>query len=482
MIDFGGGMYFINKLKINKEIIGVVIFMVSTFFQRGLGLITTPIFTRILTSYDYGIVSTYNTWSGVLSVIFTLSIAANVFNTGLIKFKDERNQFVSSMIGLTFILVCFGFFLISCFKTKITSITGLEYKYYILLFTNMFFNVVYGFWGLCAKFDGKYINVVIVNLIISIISIFISIISIVKINYDTAFIKIFMESLPSNIFALGLIFYFLCKSKCIFIKKYWEYVLLFCIPLIPHYMSNHLLNQADRIMITSICGADKTGIYTIAYKIPEILNILWSCISAVFIPWLYKKLDKNESIEVRKFNNILLIGVSVVTFGTILSGPEVIQVLSPEEYWEGKYLIPPLIIGYSGLFVCLICSHIELFYKKNYFITFITVVAAMINIFLNYFLIPKYGYMIAAFTTYICYFIMLVLHMFNIRRLKLNVFIDLKLAFIMFIFNTLNGMIMLFFYDKILIRYTILSVLGIICSFKYKKIIEFFKKIKKINS
>ena len=468
----------LEKLKQHKEITGATLFVISTFFQRGLSLITTPLYTRILTSYDYGIVSTYNTWSGILSVIFTLSIAANAFNTGLIKFKENRKSFVGNMIVLTAFLNSLGFIIVTIFRDPVEKFSGISYKFFAVLFINMFCDVVYGFWGLCAKFDNQYVKVVVANLTLTILSIILTFTAIINIDYDAAFVKIIAGSILNCLFAVFIAIKYIVEAKNVFLWKYWKYALTFCLPLIPHYMSNHLLNQADRIMITSMCGAEKTGIYTIAYKMPEILNICWSCVSAVYVPWLYKKLDVGADKEIKKINSIILGSISIITMGIILLGPEVIWVLAPPEYQEGKYLIPAMVTGYYGLFFCLICSHIELFYKKNYFITIITVIAALTNITLNYVFIPKYGYEVAAYTTYIGYTIMLLLHIFNIVRLKLNKYINLKLVFAFFVINSLIGICMLYVYDHIIIRYIILLIILIVCLSQYKKIIRFFKILK----
>jgi O-antigen/teichoic acid export membrane protein len=468
----------LSKLRRGNEIAGATLFVISSFLQRGLSLITTPLYTRLLTTYDYGLVSTYNTWSGVLSVIFTLSIAANAFNTGLVKHKEDRDRYVSSMLGVTASTVLLGFLLVTLFQEQATAISGLSYPYFVILFINLFCNVVYGFWGLCSKFDGKYVRVVVANLGLSVVSIAVTVLGLTYIDYDPVLVKLVAGSATSVVFALILTFQYIKKSPAVFVWKYWKAVLLFCIPLIPHYMANHLLNQSDRIMITSMCGADKTAIYTIANKMPEILNIFWSCASAVYVPWLYKKLDADQHTEVRKTNTILIGAISVVAMGVIMLAPEITYVLAPEEYQEGTYLVPALVIGYSGSFISLICSHIELFHGKNYFITVITVISAAINVTLNWLLIPRFGYIAAAYTTYIGYAVMMILHYFNIKRLKMTRFMDFKGALLLFAINSLLGVGMLAVYDKVVFRYMVLAVIAAAILLNYKKILGYIKQLR----
>ncbi len=462
----------------NQKVAGVSLFVLSTFLQRGLSLVTTPLFTRLLNTYDYGMVSTYNTWSGVLSVLFTLSIAANAFNVGLVKCGEKRNEFVSSMIGITGLLVAFGAFLVSFFKEPVSALSGLPYRYFMIMFINMFFDVVYGFWGLCCKFDKKYSTVVFANLGLSILSIILSATSLYCIDFDPAFVKIISGSSIQIVFGICLIIHFMRCSPKLFVWTYWKAVLLFCIPLIPHYMSNHLLNQADRIMITSLCGADKTAIYTLANKFPELVNIFWGCVSGVYVPWLYKNLSHNKEKEISRTNAIMVIVVSLVALCVTLMAPEVMWFLAPQEYQQGVYIVPILMVGYSASFTTLLCSHMELFNGKNFIITVITLLAAVINIVLNWIFIPLYGYQVAAYTTFIGYAIMFILHYVNLRRLGMNEYINLKMASRLLLLNTMAAFLMITVYDKSIVRYTIIAIAVFVAGLNYKKMWNYIKMMK----
>ena len=50
------------------------------------------------------------------------------------------------------------------------------------------------------------------------------------------------------------------KGKAFYIRDYWRFALAFNIPLIPHYLSSQILNQADRIMIGNMIGKGEAAI------------------------------------------------------------------------------------------------------------------------------------------------------------------------------------------------------------------------------
>jgi hypothetical protein len=78
--------------------------LVCSFLQKGIGMITTPIFTRIMTPEEYGSYSVFTSWQGIFLVFVSLNLCAGCFTRGLVKYEDERPQFVSSFQGLSFTL------------------------------------------------------------------------------------------------------------------------------------------------------------------------------------------------------------------------------------------------------------------------------------------------------------------------------------------------------------------------------------------
>ena len=80
-------------------------FLICAFLQRGISAITTPIFTRLLSTSEYGQYNVYTSWMSVLIVIVTLNLYCGVYSRGLVKFEDERSSFTSALQGLTITLV-----------------------------------------------------------------------------------------------------------------------------------------------------------------------------------------------------------------------------------------------------------------------------------------------------------------------------------------------------------------------------------------
>lgn len=82
-------------------------------------------FTRILTAEQYGQYSLYQSWLSIISIFATLNLSSGVFNNGMLKYKEERTKYISSMQGLSTIvsLLVIGVY-ISC-KNMWNKIIGL---------------------------------------------------------------------------------------------------------------------------------------------------------------------------------------------------------------------------------------------------------------------------------------------------------------------------------------------------------------------
>lgn len=84
------------KKKLQNIPLGVkaaVVYTMASVFSRGLSMITVPIFTRIMSTSEIGMVNLYNSWYSLLNVIATLSLTSGGFQAAMKDFEGERDQY-----------------------------------------------------------------------------------------------------------------------------------------------------------------------------------------------------------------------------------------------------------------------------------------------------------------------------------------------------------------------------------------------------
>ena len=77
-------------------------FTVASLFQKGLAFLATPIYTRLLSTEDYGIYSVYVSWLGVITIFATLNLSAGVLNNALLnedKFNSNDEEILSNSVS-----------------------------------------------------------------------------------------------------------------------------------------------------------------------------------------------------------------------------------------------------------------------------------------------------------------------------------------------------------------------------------------------
>jgi O-antigen/teichoic acid export membrane protein len=191
-----------------------------------------------------------------------------------------------------------------------------------------------------------------------------------------------------------------------------RYALKIGTPLIAHYLSQQVQNQFDRIAITRLINSAATGIYSFAYTIANILQIIFYSINNVFTVWSYERLKAQEYERLRTCAKKYIALMVFLTIGLMSISKELIMIAGHSSYWEGQYVFLPITVGIFLLFLYTIPVIIEYYFKETKYIALMTCIAAGVNIVTNYIFIPKYGYIAAAYTTMLSYGVQFTAHWF----------------------------------------------------------------------
>lgn len=476
-------MKFLEKYKSTpKEIKASFWYIICSILQKGVSIITLPIFTRILTLEQYGQVSVYISWMGLFSIFLSLNLPYGSFQTAMIKFENDRDGYVSSIEGI-FILLS-TVFLVIYLPTRdlCNSILGLSTPIVLIMVFEILSNSCTQCWMGKQKFEYKYKKVVFLTLFSTFASQILSLVFVICFN-DKSTAKIAGNALIVVIIGLIICGFFLLKGKKIFNKKYWGYAFGFNFPLIFYYLSQVVFNQSDKIMIERMCGDAQAGIYSVAYSLGMLLTFVINAITSSYMPWFYNKLKQGKETDDRKVSFILSIIVALLLLVIIAATPEIVYIMSGEKYKEAIAIVPPIAMSVLLLFYADIFDRLFFYFENKLFLTIPTIFAGAINVILNYVYIPKFGFYVAAYTTLISYFLLATIDYFlslvvaKKRDVNLKMYNIKGMMLVFVLFCGLSALFMLL-YNYILIRYVIIVCIISICIIFRKKIISLIKVIK----
>ena len=93
-----------NKLPLTVKV--STSYAICSILQKCLAFFTLPLFTRLLTTEQYGQYTIYSSWQGILMIFLTLNLAYGSFQTAMVKYEDKRLEYVSSIQGICILLSC----------------------------------------------------------------------------------------------------------------------------------------------------------------------------------------------------------------------------------------------------------------------------------------------------------------------------------------------------------------------------------------
>lgn len=388
--------------------------------------LSLPIFTRLLSVYDFGVYNTYIAYEGILTAIIGLGLYGTVKNAKL-DFKEKFNEYLSSVLFMSIIfLIILIFFLNSTYVLYAKAIGFSRLVMNFMIFQSYGSFLIY-FYGAKLNIEFKYKSYILISFFNTMGNILLSVIFIKFLFPNQAYLgRILGTAFPLIIISIFLSCYIILKGKKIFDKKYWKYALVIGIPLVPHVISQSLLSQFDRIMINSMIGAAEAGIYSYVYTICTIMYIIAQSLDNAWSSWVYIKLDKNETNDIRKSFKTYVSLFTLLTIGFICVVPEVLKIVANNSYWDGINLLIPLTLSNYLIFLYMLTVGIEYYNKKTKFISLGTVTATIINVILNYIFIKILGYKAAAYTTLISYTLLFLFHWKISKRYNIEKIYEIK--------------------------------------------------------
>lgn len=370
--------------KYKKLFSNSAIFAIGNLGSKMITFVMVPLYTRYLTTSQYGQSDVLSTLVSLLTPVLTLSIIDAVFRFAIDKTSDNR-QVLTNGIYIS---------LISAFVCIILSPVLAHFHYGIYVCVLTYASAVESMFQQFARGIGRSKLYASTGIMITVITVISNIILIVLFGWGLS------GYLASMLIAqIGGLIYLVIALKA------WQYIsfkyfnktlavkmLIYSMPLIPNAVSWWLSNSANKIFIALMLGASANGIYAVANKIPSLISVFYTIFTQA---WQISAVEEFKSKDVGKFFstvlsatlNLLFIGVAVLT----LLSKFLVHILSTPAYYSAWQIVPWLAL--AVLYSCA-SSFIGTVYTssmKTGQLLSTTMAGAVINIVMNLIMIPIMG-------------------------------------------------------------------------------------------
>jgi len=394
--------------------------------------ISFPIFTRVFSQSEYGIVSIIGITISLLS-----SIALVGFPQAAVRFYSTKNgekiKYNSTLVigviltsSVAILLFLFLSFFLSSFVDRY-MINLIRFSIFAVLFSNIA-SIFLAF----ARSSQKTKLFNILNILKTYIPLFFSLLLIL--GFHMGVFGRFL-GMVIGLILVCFIFYFIFKrnfgisiSKDKFSKSLWKEMFLYGYAFSFSAILSVLLTSGDRYVIQYYLGSAQVGIYSVGYQLPaQIQMLIVGPLNLAIFPIVMEIWNKKGKEAVQNFLHKILKYYSMIAipivFGLISVSRDAITVFATEKFLGAEKIVPFVIVSviiYGGYFITY--SGLMIYKKTNLIVKFLSM-AVILNFILNIILIPSMGIIGAALATliaYLFYTLSVSLKSFNFLSFKID--------------------------------------------------------------
>lgn len=390
---------------------GTSVYTLTSILTQAGAILLLPLYTRILTPDQYGIIGLITPLINFIPLFFIfgfyvaqMRMYADYSRTGEMgRYILTVNVFLITVNALFFILLISkpGMFLLD----KLFDFKTVPFSIIII-------GIVIGFLKLFNQMGNNYFRttyaikrIAYANIIGFIITNAAGILLIMWAGMGV--MGKYWGMLSGTLFMFILLYIpYIMKSRRGFRTKYLKVSLLIGLPVMINSITSVIINYSDRIVIAKNLSIDTVGIYSIAYTGGLFLSVFIASFNAAWIP-MFNEMMTSERINrfdivKKRFTDFAVILVFFCITGQMF-GINVINIALPPQYADTAIYFPFILFGIVFLGLNHYLTDIIIYHKDTYFLPILTIISATVNLGLNIIFIPRYGPIVAAYTTIIAY-------------------------------------------------------------------------------
>ena len=272
-------------------------YTIGNILVKGLTFISIPIFARLLSVADYGLYNTFGSYVTIMTFVVGLTLHTSVRNAKL-DFPDRIDAFCSSVTIIILLNTALLAVLSVIFAGPLARLLGLEQPYLVVLIIAEGFGLaMITFYNCLLSVDYKYKEYLVLSLLYAVCGLGLSVVLITTVFRGQGYLgRILGTLVPAVLMGIYIIARMFRRARPRVNRGFWVYGLKISLPIVPHGLGQLLLAQFDRIMIKRIIGDTEAGLYSFAYNVGMIFQVITNSLDTAWTPWFFE--DGGEGLSV----------------------------------------------------------------------------------------------------------------------------------------------------------------------------------------
>lgn len=387
--------------------------MLLQLVNSGIPFLLLPILTRYLTPEDYGMIATYNTFVGVLSVFVGLSMSGAVGVSFFHLKQEELKKYIGNVFNILLITISLVLLIVMLFQPILIERLKLPVFWLYIAILVAWMQMITAINLTLWRSQQKAKPFAFYEMSQTLFNISLSLFLIIGLHYGWEG-RVAGTAMAAIIFGLLSIVFIYKRGYAAlnYSVEYMKDALTFGIHLIPHQMALWMRSGVDILLITSLVGVSQTGLYSVGFQFGMVVGIFAHAFNNAFSPYLYEKLQ-NITPEIQKnlvkFTYIYFVGIVIFAMALSTFFIWLLPYFLGEKFQGASEYIYWISLAYAFQGMYLMVVNYIFYAKKNHLLSMVTTSTSVFHVVLSYALIHHYGAVGAAYASVVSFFLTFVL-------------------------------------------------------------------------
>jgi O-antigen/teichoic acid export membrane protein len=402
--------------KYKKLVSNTVIFAIGSFGAKFLSFFLVRLYTGVMSEAEYGIADLLYQTVNIIYPLVTLAMADAVIRFGVDKGYSNTKVYSAALFVTT--AGCIVLALLS----PIFNLVPEFYGYTFFLYAACMFSCIRQITSSFVRARGQVKLFALDGILATFTTVVFNVIFLLGFGFGVKgyILSIICSDILSVVFlyAAGGV-----KSAVNFrgIFPVLALMLRYSAPLVPTYILWWITGASDRWFVITMIGEAQNGVYSAAYKIPTLLMMFTTLF---FQAWQLSVIENKDDSELPAFYSSIWRAYSALLFvgacGLIWICKPLTDILvdtNGKDFGESYKFCAILIVATAFQCACQFLTSVYNVKKKSANACLTALVAAGVNVLLNFLLIPLWGVPGAAIATAAAYFVCFAVRLVDCRRL-----------------------------------------------------------------
>ena len=386
-----------------------MIYGLGSVLQTLTGFVLIPLYTRYYTTDIYGVLALVTISGTLAGSIFYLG-ASSALARSYYDYDDpeERKRVVSTSLYITLfgaiLQIILGFSLGGFLSEWLFK--SYAYRLHIaLMLTSSAFTFINTLFYMLLRFQRLSKQVIILNIVSLLLASLLIVFFLVWAKLGV--LAPILGGLLSQAIVCGVLFLLVRKNFVMgYSDKELKIQILFGLQSVIIALAYYSFDWLNRFFINKYCSLSEVGIYSLGYQIGMSINILLIFpFCQIWAPMRMQYRNDHNADEFYKkiLTYYFMIGLTITASISVFAREIITLLAGHKEYVDAFRVVPFVMLGMLIYGAVNIIDSGIYFSRKVIYHAYIFWFTSLVSLILNYLLVPRFGYLAAAFVILVCY-------------------------------------------------------------------------------